>query len=298
MPADLSFRCPTLTSKQGYRSTFHRVSLLNSCSDVSKAFAGRRSRLESFVNAFEKRIVTKCQGTVTREVLTRSQRSKLDQGSDRQFYDAPRLVTHVDDTFLRKVTQLYRQRIPEGAAVLDLMSSWVSHLPPERRYSKVIGHGMNAAELARNKRLDSFFVRDLNAEPDGWALPERSFDAVLCCVSVQYLQQPERVFAEIYRVLKPGGVCIVTFSNRLYYNKAIQAWRDNSGFGRMQLVKQYFLCVEGFTEPQALNDVDLSGEPKPQGFAAVLQNAQRLFQKVQGDPFYAVISYRNYKRVD
>lgn len=64
------------------------------------------------------------------------------------FTDAPRLVTHVDNTFLRKVTQLYRQRIPEEAAVLDLMSSWVSHLPPERRYSKVIGHGMNAAEAS------------------------------------------------------------------------------------------------------------------------------------------------------
>ncbi|EIE19047.1 S-adenosyl-L-methionine-dependent methyltransferase, partial [Coccomyxa subellipsoidea C-169] len=234
-------------------------------------------------------------GAITREVLARSERSKLDRGDDRQFYDSPRLVTHVDDTFIEKVTQLYRQRIPKDAAVLDLMSSWISHLPPERRYSKVVGHGMNAAELARNKRLDSFFVRDLNAEPDGWALLDRSFDAVLCCVSVQYLQQPERAFAEIYRVLKPGGVCIVTFSNRLFYNKAIQGWRDNSGFGRVQLVKQYFLCIEGFTEPEAVNDVDLSDAPQPQGIAALLQNAQKLFRRVQGDPFYAVISYRNFK---
>ena len=37
--------------------------------------------------------------------------------------------------------------------------------------------------------------------------------------SVQYWQQPERVLAEVYRVLKPGGVVIITFSNRLFYNK-------------------------------------------------------------------------------
>lgn len=60
---------------------------------------------------------------------------------------SPRLVTHVDDAFLRRVTQLYRQRIPEGGAVLDLMSSWVSHLPPEKQYERVVGHGMNAAEV-------------------------------------------------------------------------------------------------------------------------------------------------------
>ena len=62
------------------------------------------------------------------------------------------------------------------------MSSWVSHLPHNVKYSKVVGHGMNAAELAKNKQLDNFFVRDLNAEPDGWAFADSSFDAVTCCV--------------------------------------------------------------------------------------------------------------------
>lgn len=74
-------------------------------------------------------------------------------------------------------------------------------------------------QLSRNKQLDQFFVRDLNKDPSNWAMADNSLDAVLCCVSVQYLQQPEKVFAEIYRVLKPQGVCIITFSNRLYSTK-------------------------------------------------------------------------------
>ncbi|KAG2484416.1 hypothetical protein HYH03_016830 [Edaphochlamys debaryana] len=237
-------------------------------------------------------------GVVMREVLNRGERTKLDQGDDRDFYDVPRLVKHVDDSFLDQVTELYRQRIPPGGTVLDLCSSWVSHLPPEVTYAKVVGHGMNAAELARNPRLESFFVRDLNKSPDGWAAADASFDAVLCCVSVQYMQQPERVFAEIFRVLKPGGVCIITFSNRLFYNKAIAAWRDSTGYGRCQLVRSYFQAVSGFTAPEVLTEVPLAsgggGKSGGGGLAALLGPLGKLLARSGSDPFYAVVAYRNF----
>ncbi|KXZ53254.1 hypothetical protein GPECTOR_7g1148 [Gonium pectorale] len=241
-------------------------------------------------------------GTIVREVLSGPERTKLDPGDDRAFYDVPRFVKHVDKDFLDKVTELYRQRIPEGGAVLDLCSSWVSHLPPEVAYGKVVGHGMNAAELARNPRLDSFFVRNLNREPDGWAAADSSFDAVLCCVSVQYMQQPERVFAEVYRVLKPGGVFIITFSNRLFYTKAIAAWRDASGYARCQLVKQYFQSVAGFTEPEVLTEVQPAGKAAagaggPLGaLLGALGPLGGLLRRSSSDPFYAVVAYRNFKR--
>ena len=122
------------------------------------------------------------------------------------------------------MTQLYRERIPAGGDVMDMCSSWVSHYPPEVKYGEVVGHGMNAEELGKNPRLSRFFVRNLNESP-GFAAADKSFDAVTCCVSVQYLQRPEEVFAEVYRVLKPGGVFIVSFSNRMFYDKAITAWR-------------------------------------------------------------------------
>ncbi|KAL6758201.1 hypothetical protein V8C86DRAFT_2600662 [Haematococcus lacustris] len=234
-------------------------------------------------------------GAVVREVLRRPDRTKLDESDDRQFYSMPRLVKHVDDRFLAQVTQLYRERIPSGGSVLDLCSSWVSHLPDEVPYARVVGHGMNAAELARNPRLDTSFVRNLNTEPRGWAAADNSFDAVLCCVSVQYLQQPEEVFSEIHRVLKPGGVCIVTFSNRMFPHKAISAWTQaDSGYARCQLVKSYFMAVEGFGLPQALTQVALPNESAPLSarLPGPLASVAKLFERSASDPFYAVLAHK------
>ena len=143
--------------------------------------------------------------------MDRSQRTKINTVDDRNWYSQPRLCTHVDDEFLAQLTQLYRERIPAGGKVLDMCSSWISHLPPEVEYSEVVGHGLNAEELGKNRRLSRFFVKNLNENPT-FAAEDQTYDAVLCCVSVQYLQRPEEVFAEVYRVLKPGGVFIVSFS--------------------------------------------------------------------------------------
>ncbi|XP_062225936.1 uncharacterized protein LOC133924433 [Phragmites australis] len=229
-------------------------------------------------------------GSIRRLVLPPEGRAKLDPRPDRDFYAFPRLVTHVDDGFTATLTDLYRERLRPGWDVLDLMSSWVSHLPPEVQFQRVVGHGLNAQELARNPRLDYFFVKDLNADQQ-FELESSSFDAVLCTVSVQYLQSPEKVFAEIFRVLKPGGVCIVSFSNRMFYGKAIGAWREGTAYSRVQLVTQYFQCVEGFTQPEVVRKQPSRGGSS----ASPLDAVMRLFAMASSDPFYAVVSYKNFK---
>ncbi|MCO5561491.1 hypothetical protein L7F22_015112 [Adiantum nelumboides] len=232
-------------------------------------------------------------GAIRRFVLSNEGRTKLDISSDRSFYAFPRFVTHVDDAFLQTLTQLYRNRIPPNSEVLDLMSSWVSHLPPDVTYKRVVGHGLNAAELARNKRLDSFFVKDLNLDPH-FEAADASFDAVLCTVSVQYLQKPEQVFAEIYRMLRPGGVCIVSFSNRMFYEKAIAAWREGTAVSRIQQVVQYFQCIDGFTRPEVIRNNLHTAATKQSSPLDWLLN---LFKTTQKDPFYAVVAYRNFKPI-
>lgn len=212
--------------------------------------------------------------------LAAGQRTKLDNADDSLFYEYPRFVKHVDDRFIEQLTELYRQKLEPNTRILDLMSSWVSHLPAEMEFAHVEGHGLNAEELARNPRLNHYFVQNLNKQQ---TLPfaDQSFDAVINTVSVQYLQYPEAVFAEIHRILKVGGIAIISFSNRMFYQKAIQAWRDGSESDRTKLVYKYFASVpKGFTKPELVANV-----PPSSPFLA-------MFGLAGSDPFYAVVATR------
>src|ERR1700690_2064497 len=91
--------------------------------------------------------------------------ARLDEDDDAAFSEPARLVTHIDDNAIRVLRGLYREILPAGGVLLDLMSSWVSHLPSDVQYAEVIGHGMNGAELAANPRLGRRFVLDLNRSP-------------------------------------------------------------------------------------------------------------------------------------
>lgn len=163
---------------------------------------------------------------------------KEDQSNDALFYAPARLVTHIDEAATLALTQFYRTILPAGGVLLDLMSSWVSHLPPEMAFSEVIGQGMNAEELSANPQLSRSFVQDLNRNP---ILPIKteSCDAAMCCVGVQYLQRPFEVFAELLRVLRPGAPLIVSFSNRCFPTKAVSIWRSLDERGHAALVQLY-----------------------------------------------------------
>ena len=164
---------------------------------------------------------------------------KSDTGDDATFYSPARLVTHIDEPATRALTAFYRTLLPAGGVVLDLMSSWVSHLPQEVSFKEVIGQGMNAEELRSNTRLNRSFVHNLNRTPT-LPLETASCDAALCCVGVQYLQRPVDVFADVLRVLRPGAPFIVSFSNRCFPTKAVSIWQSLDDRGHAELVRLYF----------------------------------------------------------
>jgi SAM-dependent methyltransferase len=212
------------------------------------------------------------------EPLSESEREQIDTRPDEQFYTAPRYVHHVDEGFRRRLTELYASELSPGDRVLDLMSSWVSHLP-RMEFSHVLGHGLNGEELAANDRLDDYFVQDLN-EDATLPLGDASVDAVLAAASVQYLQYPGAVLAEVRRVLRPGGVCVVSFSDRMFWEKAVRAWRERSMDERASLVVSYFEHVGGFDSPRVVRERrDIESDPF---YAVVARRAERAGERVPG----------------
>ncbi len=170
---------------------------------------------------------------------------RADESEDEHFYAFPRFVTHIDDNAILQVTALYHTYFPPNGVILDLMSSWVSHLPIDLPFSRVVGHGMNAEELAANPQLNDRLVHDLNLHP---TLPflDSTFDGVACAVSVQYLTRPIAVFAEVARILKAGAPFVVTLSNRVFAAKAVNIWLNLDDLGRIRLVQHYFGKTDAF----------------------------------------------------
>jgi len=192
---------------------------------------------------------------------------RYDETPDERFYRSPRLVTHIDDRAIAAVTQLYREHFSPDEAILDLMSSWVSHLPAEVTYGLVVGLGMNEVELKENPRLDEYVVQDLNTDP---TLPfaDGEFDGVGCCVSIDYLTRPVEVLREVGRVLKVGSPAIISFSNRCFPDKAVAIWHQLDDQGHVRLVEGYLREAGNFENVRSLD-----------------RSPRRMFS----DPLYAVI---------
>ncbi|KAF7813920.1 biotin synthesis protein BioC [Senna tora] len=186
---------------------------------------------------------------------------RFDESPDSLFYEAPRFVTHIDDPAIAALTKYYSQVFPPsntpGVSILDMCSSWVSHFPPGYKQERVVGLGMNEEELKRNPVLTGYAVQDLNVNPK---LPfeDNSFDIITNVVSVDYLAKPLEVFKEMCRILKPGGMAIMSFSNRCFWTKAISIWTSTGDADHVMIVGSYFHYAGGFEPPQA---VDISPNP-------------------------------------
>jgi SAM-dependent methyltransferase len=190
----------------------------------------------------------------------------LDMRPDVSTGPGPTGVSRIDAAAITAITELYREMLPPGGAILDLMSCWVSHLPPEIPYSRVVGVGVDARELAENPFLDEWHVQDLNRDP---RLPfaTAEFDGAAICVAIQHLTRPCEVIREAGRVLKPGAPLIVTFSNRCVPTPAIGCWCLLDDAGQLCLIAQHFVQAGNWTDIRCLDRTPPGG----------------------GDPLYAVI---------
>jgi len=168
------------------------------------------------------------------------------------FYDMPRKVVHIDDAAIVAVKGFFLEVLPPHGVVLDLMSSWRSHWPASLPKQRLVGVGLNAVEMEENPDLDDFLVHDVNTPP---RLPfeDDIFDAAVITVSVQYLTNPIAVFRDVHRLLKPGGVFAVIFSNRMFPTKAVAIWRTLNDQQHAELVAAYFHHAGNFVDLDSKN---------------------------------------------
>jgi SAM-dependent methyltransferase len=197
---------------------------------------------------------------------------RFDEADDEDFYRWPRRVVHIDDGAIATIGEIFASRISPGSEILDLMSSWRSHLPSQLKPARVVGLGLNQEEMLDNPALSEVVVHNVNREA---RLPfaGASFDAVVMTVSVQYLTRPIETFAEVGRVLRVGGPFVVTFSNRMFPTKAVALWQGANDQGRVAIVTRYF------TESRAFAKIEVIDRSVRQGTPA--------------DPVWAVIGHRS-----
>jgi SAM-dependent methyltransferase len=196
---------------------------------------------------------------------------RIDESDDELFYESPRFVVHIDEAAIADVGEIYQRLLPKRGEILDLMSSWRSHLPVALEPKRVVGLGLNRAEMADNPALTDIVIHNVNREQH---LPfdDDSFDAAVMSVSVQYLTRPIEVFAEVARVLRSSGPFVVTFSNRMFPTKAIALWQMANEQQRPEIVKRYFV------EPRAFEKIDVVDHSRRAG--------------VPSDPIWAVVGYK------
>lgn len=163
---------------------------------------------------------------------------------DSIFYDKPRLTAHIDSKCHENLVKTYERILPPSGKILDLMSSYQSHIPTEREYY-VIGLGLNAEEMKNNKTLNEFIVHDLNKNP---CLPfeKEEFDIIICDLGIEYVTKPFKLISEIKRVLKTKGIVTFSFSNRYFPPKVIKLWIDLHEFERLGYVLELLLRNGGF----------------------------------------------------
>jgi FKBP-type peptidyl-prolyl cis-trans isomerase 2 len=264
--------------------------------DLNHPIAGRGLQLSSLVAKVEKKKIERGGTSVdwiakltdgpgmqarwqesATEFFTEGAFDRNDERPDEFFYHSPRLVQHIDDTAIEMVRNTYGRFLADGMRVLDLMSSWQSHVPTKVQLDCLAGLGLNSEELKKNSQLTEFTVQNLNTHK---VLPytDDSFDLVLNTVSVEYLTDPVAIFREAARVLRKGGRFVLTFSNRWFAPKSVKIWEELHEFERMGLVLEYFLRSDNFTN---LNTYSFRGLPRPHN--------DKYFPELRySDPIYAV----------
>ncbi len=195
---------------------------------------------------------------------------RTDEHIDTSFYQNPRLVGHIDHQSSLLLQEFLGNVLPHETELLDLMAGYKSHLPADFA-GMVTGLGLNDSEMRENPAIHTGIVHDINQNP---MLPfgDESFGAVMCNMSFEYIIRPEIICREILRILQPGGLLVISVSDRWFPPKVTRLWERLHPFERLGYILDHLR--EDFVD---LSTTSYVGWPRPDDDPYPLPHSDPLF---------------------
>ena len=156
--------------------------------------------------------------------------------NDLEYYTHHKPAPLIDQGGYKTIEALYHTLIQKGDTILDLMCGSNSHIPANVPYQDLIGIDIDNNALQQNHQLTKKILQDINQNLS-LPLQDNSVDYICLCSVIEYLRNPFAILEECYRILKPQGRIIFSFSPRYLATRTIALWQALDNGERQRLIK-------------------------------------------------------------
>lgn len=129
------------------------------------------------------------------------------------------------------LSKKYKELVPNNAVVLDAGCGHGNYVIDENRKTISWAVGVDLSEEFTNKNvcLDQVVHADLEQLP----FKDGEFDVVLSLWVLEHIENPDKVFGELHRVLKPGGLFMFCAPNKFFLPLLAMQVLKNSGLNHL-----------------------------------------------------------------
>lgn len=195
----------------------------------------------------------------TTELIENAKKSKLDTV---KYWseDKKDVTTEIDQEAVDALKSHYSFYLRDGMSVLEIGAAENSYLPEKLKLARHVGVGLNKELMETNSALTETLVVDLGVVQDDIGVKseelniglggEDTFDAILIANTIEFLTKPREVMKTCWRLLKPGGVAIVSFVGQedlkeTFGDAQTKMWRGYNDDQHMWMAGSFFQFSAG-----------------------------------------------------
>lgn len=222
----------------------------------------------------------------------------LEQENENEKFDALKYwgeekaseFTEIEDEAASSLTNHYSFYLKDNMSVLEFGAAENSYLPEALNLEHHVGVGANQKLMNLNPSLTESFVVDLNNVDEERGIDSdelkklgaEKFDVIIMANTIDFLSSPREVFKSAWALLKPGGLMIVSFTNREAYSQKFgraqnKMWEDRNDDQHMWICGSFFQFSAG-DGWEGLKGFDISPEKakKDEGVLNALTKKQNM----------------------